>query len=274
MKAFKNNLREVLGYDERTHGEKLLNIIRSNRPENENYEKIEKVISEYIENLSIGISNLVNVFEPEAIGIGGSFVYFEDVLLNRLKQEILKPNLLFNERKDIIIETAILGNDAGMIGAVWMIGTIKDKAPQTEGKWSVIDLPKIEGGEFSSNNGGSDLTINAKTEFPEEAKDFCEYAMTDSTLQASGFEKYGLYPSYIPSYEEEIFSTGDRFFGESNIYEVFITNGQKVANTPISPNIQEATDSIAATVSDIFLNGADITKAMQDLQSELETKFQ
>lgn len=158
--------------------------------------------------------------------------------------------------------------------AVWMIGTIKDKAPQTEGKWSVIDLPKIEGGEFSSNNGGSDLTINAKTEFPEAAKDFCKFAMTDSALQASGFEKYGLYPSYIPSYEEEIFSTGDPFFGEGNIYEVFIANGQKVANTPISPNIQEATDSIAATVSDIFLNGADITTAMNDLQSELETKFQ
>ena len=45
-------------------------------------------------------------------------MYFEDVLLSRLKQEILKPNLLFNERKEINVETAILGNDAGMIGAV------------------------------------------------------------------------------------------------------------------------------------------------------------
>lgn len=118
MKSFKNNLRAVLGLDENTHGEKLFDIIRSNKPENKDYEKIEKVVSEYIENLAIGISNLINIFEPEVIGIGGSFVYFEEVLLNRLKQELLKPNLLFNERKEINIETAILGNDAGIIGAV------------------------------------------------------------------------------------------------------------------------------------------------------------
>ena len=60
---------------------------------------------------------MVNIFEPEAIGIGGSFVYFEDVLLDRLKNEILQDNLLFNGRKEIIIEPALLGNDAGIIGA-------------------------------------------------------------------------------------------------------------------------------------------------------------
>ena len=118
MKAFKNNLREALYRDENTHGEELLNIIRNNKPENGDYEKIEKVINEYIENLAIGISNLINIFEPEAIGIGGSFIYFEEVLLNRLKQELLKSNLLFNEQKELNIKIAILGNDAGIIGAV------------------------------------------------------------------------------------------------------------------------------------------------------------
>ncbi|MGN1166898.1 MAG: ABC transporter substrate-binding protein [Lachnospiraceae bacterium] len=158
--------------------------------------------------------------------------------------------------------------------AVWMIGTIKDKGPQTEGKWSVMDIPMIEGGEYSCSNGGSDLAINARTDFPEEAKDFCKFAMTDTALQASGFENYGLYPSYIPSYEEEIFKTGDPFFGEENIYELFIENGQKVAEIPISPNAQEASDSIGATVSEIFLNGADVETAMKDLQKELEAKFE
>lgn len=158
--------------------------------------------------------------------------------------------------------------------AVWMIGTIKDKGPQTEGKWSVMDVPMIEGGEYSCSNGGSDLAINAGTDFPDEAKDFCKFAMTDKDLQASGFEKYGLYPSYVPSYEEEIFKKGDPFFGEGNVYEIFIQNGQKVAEIPSSPNTQEASDSIGAAVSNIFLNGEDVDTAMKDLQKELETKFQ
>ena len=95
----------------------MLEIIRTNKQGNENYEKIEEVVEEFIENLSNGIANLIDIFEPEAISIGGSFVYFEEVLLERLKNKLLEPNILFNKRNDIIIETAILGNDAGIIGA-------------------------------------------------------------------------------------------------------------------------------------------------------------
>lgn len=108
MKAFKANLRNALGLDEKTKGEELVTIIRNNKPENENYQLIENIIEEYIENLSIGIVNLIEIFEPEIVGIGGSFVHFEDMLLERLKQKI---------NRDVIIQTAVLGNDAGIIGA-------------------------------------------------------------------------------------------------------------------------------------------------------------
>lgn len=117
MKAFKTNLRKELNLDEKTRGEELLNILRNNNENNKNYKKIEKVINDYIEYLSIGISNLINIFEPEAIVIGGSFVYFEDVLLNRLYKKIIEGNLLFNKRDSLIIKLAVLGNDAGIIGA-------------------------------------------------------------------------------------------------------------------------------------------------------------
>jgi glucokinase len=118
MKALKTNLRQKLGYSEKTSGKELFEIIRSNKKENKDYEIIENIIEEYIENLSIGIANLINIFEPEAIGIGGSFVYFEEALLNRLKEKLLSKNLLFNQREDIVIKTAVLRNDAGMIGAI------------------------------------------------------------------------------------------------------------------------------------------------------------
>lgn len=117
MKAFKNNLRKTLGFDETTRGQELLRIIRNNKPGEKNYEKIEKVINEFINDLSIGISNLINIFEPEVIGIGGSFVYFQDVLLERLKESLKNGSYLFNEREKIEILPAILENDAGIIGA-------------------------------------------------------------------------------------------------------------------------------------------------------------
>ena len=108
MKAFKTNLRNVLGLDEKTRGEELVTIIRNNKPDSIYYEKIENVMEEYIENLSLGIINLIEIFEPEIIGLGGSFVHFEDIFLERLKKKI---------NKDVVIQTAVLGNDAGIIGA-------------------------------------------------------------------------------------------------------------------------------------------------------------
>ena len=118
MKAFKNNLRESLGYSQNVSGKELLSIINNTNKNDENYKKIEKVKREYIENLALGIANLVNIFEPEAIGIGGSFVYFSEVLLEDLKREILEKDLLFNKRREINIKTAVLGNEAGLIGAI------------------------------------------------------------------------------------------------------------------------------------------------------------
>ncbi len=118
MKVFKNNLRESLQLDETTRGEELLEMLRRNSPENKEYELIEKVVCQYIEDLSTGIQNLISIFEPEVIGIGGSFVYFEDVLLDRLKKALQDINKKDEQRKNIKVVPAVLGNDAGIIGAV------------------------------------------------------------------------------------------------------------------------------------------------------------
>lgn len=80
-------------------------------------EKLKFMIKNYIQDLSIGISNIVNIFEPEAICIGGSFAEYEEILYRPLKQALLQGNLLFNKRSDIIIKLAKLKNDAGIIGA-------------------------------------------------------------------------------------------------------------------------------------------------------------
>ena len=155
-----------------------------------------------------------------------------------------------------------------------MIGTIKDKAPDTAGKWGVIDLPKISAnGSSSCANGGSILAVHAKTASPDLVKEFVKFAMTDNALQAEGFEKYGLYPSFIPSYSESVFEQGDDFFGGDKIYNVFIENGKKIPAFPQNPNIAEANDMIGSAVSRILLKNEDIDTTMANLQRDLSTKF-
>ena len=117
MKSFRDNLRKILGYTEKTSSQELLNILKNIKQDNKNYEKVEELIEKYIKDLSIGIANLINIFEPEVIGIGGSFVYFEDILLEKLKKKLEEKDMLFNYRKEIKIEKAISENNAGIVGA-------------------------------------------------------------------------------------------------------------------------------------------------------------
>lgn len=93
--------------------ETIINFIK----QNENNITLKYMINNYIEDLSIGISNVINIFEPEAICFGGSFTEYKDIFEEPLKRAILDGNLLFNKRNDIIIKHAKLGNDAGIIGA-------------------------------------------------------------------------------------------------------------------------------------------------------------
>lgn len=112
MRVLKERIRKEYGLDENIHSRELLEIL-GNKSELSN-----KILDEYIDNLKVGIANLVDLFEPEAICIGGSFAYYGDLFIPILKEKLLKGNATFNERKDIVITTAEMKNDAGIIGAV------------------------------------------------------------------------------------------------------------------------------------------------------------
>ena len=86
--------------------------------DNQNLEKTEKIVDEYIEYLSTGMANLINIFEPQTISIGGSFVHFKDILLEKLEKQLNENNMLFNNQEVPKITMAKLKNDAGMIGSV------------------------------------------------------------------------------------------------------------------------------------------------------------
>jgi len=116
IKALKSKIAETMGLDNNISGKTLREEILI-----KDYLKIEEDIEEFLDHLKIGLCNLIDIFEPEAICLGGSFSYYEDTkLFSRLIEKINEPKSTFNsdvaiERPKIII--AEFKNDAGIIGA-------------------------------------------------------------------------------------------------------------------------------------------------------------
>ena len=76
-----------------------------------------EVVAEYVSYLACGIANLVNIFQPETIVIGGGVCNEKENLTNRLLPIVLKESYGGNRVPSTEIRIAELGNDAGIIGA-------------------------------------------------------------------------------------------------------------------------------------------------------------
>ena len=82
------------------------------------HDEVQPDIDDFLTYLRIGICNLIDIFEPEVICFGGSFSYYEGhPVLNKLIEEINKPDMTFNEGVKPKVVTALFKNDAGIIGA-------------------------------------------------------------------------------------------------------------------------------------------------------------
>jgi len=111
MKRFKENAIKKLKLPKDCQAEELQQYIR----ENKDKEDVAKFVDEFLENVSIGLSNIINIFEPEAICFGGSFSYYQDIFLPIIKEKVNK--YVLNKEEKIQFIAAKLRNDAGMIGA-------------------------------------------------------------------------------------------------------------------------------------------------------------
>ncbi len=76
-----------------------------------------KLIDEYIGYLACGITNLINIFQPEIVTIGGGLSGEGNYLLDPLVPLVEKDQYTRTYKKKALIKIATLGNNAGLIGA-------------------------------------------------------------------------------------------------------------------------------------------------------------
>jgi len=76
-----------------------------------------EVVDMYIDYLACGISNVINIFQPEILTIGGGVCNEKDYLLVPLMKLVENEQYTRANRKKTKVVIAELGNDAGIIGA-------------------------------------------------------------------------------------------------------------------------------------------------------------
>ncbi len=80
-------------------------------------ETAQKVVTQYIYYVSTGIINIINALQPEIICVGGGIGHEGENLLGPIRQHVEKERYSVYAEQQTQICAAVLGNDAGIIGA-------------------------------------------------------------------------------------------------------------------------------------------------------------
>lgn len=75
------------------------------------------VFEKFVHYLAIGVTDLVNIFQPDVLCIGGGISKQGDFLIEPLREEVEKLRYTKHSKRQTRICAATLGNDAGILGA-------------------------------------------------------------------------------------------------------------------------------------------------------------
>ncbi len=118
IKALKTKVTETLDMDSDISGEYLREVILKREIFEAHNEAVIEDLENFLEYLQVGICNLIDIFEPEIVVLGGSFSYYEkNPIFQMLLDKINAPKTTFNEGEKPKIVAAQFKNDAGIIGA-------------------------------------------------------------------------------------------------------------------------------------------------------------
>lgn len=82
------------------------------------------VVEDFLFHLSIGVSNIISLLQPEVLCLGGGVAREGETILTPLRKLVAEQSFLTNEQHRTKLIAATLGSDAGIIGAALAAGTI------------------------------------------------------------------------------------------------------------------------------------------------------
>lgn len=163
------------------------------------------------------------------------------------------------------------GQTATAITGAWLIGTLEQQVPDQSGDWAVMPLPAFEGNESrSANQGGSSFAIFEKSNHKEALYDFLEFFSTDFEMQELAMEG-GLFPSYLPVYESDLFSAPVEYFNNKPVWQFFADEMPKIPSVFYTEHDSVARDEAIKVQAEVA-EGNDPKKSVKSAQDRIENR--
>src|SRR5918999_4914439 len=114
--------------------------------------------------------------------------------------------------------------DFAVLGCpAWMMNYIQGQAPDTAGNWSITSIPEVGG-----NWGGTQLTIPAASDNPQEAWEMIKWLLSPEN-QLEVFKLHGNFPSTPELYDTpEIQNFTNDFFPGVPVGQIFAESARAV----------------------------------------------
>ena len=162
------------------------------------------------------------------------------------------------------------GELASWIMGGWWGGTIKDQMPEMKGKWKIAPIPAFPDGARASSSGGAGLSITANEPIKQAAAlEFIKESLMNVDNQLMMYEKYSLFPSYLPTYDDERFLKSDDYFGD-DFNKILADVTKEIPNVIYaSKDFAEIKNTVVSVYEDVLNNNRDIKSALEQAASQI-----
>ena len=162
------------------------------------------------------------------------------------------------------------GELASWIMGGWWGGTIKDQMPEMKGKWKIAPIPAFPDGARASSSGGAGLSITASEPIKQAAAlEFIKESLINVDNQLMMYEKYSLFPSYLPTYDDERFLKSDDYFGD-DFNKILADVTKEIPNVIYaSKDFAEIKNTVVSVYEDVLNNNRDIKSALEQAASQI-----
>ena len=165
------------------------------------------------------------------------------------------------------------GTAAGVIQGCWIMSSIQ-AADDQAGKWSIVNMPKlddVEGATNYANCGGASWAVSSNCKNTDLAYDFLKTTFGGSVeLYDDLLPNAGAIASYLPAAESKVYNETSDFYAGQAVYKDIVDFAGKVPGIDYGAYYSDVRSALTDAITNVVQNGADIDSEIKNAQDTVE----